>query len=60
MFENDFNSKLAGFDYFKKYVDGGFLLTEIIWNSENWCDKCITTPLFKIYNEDENREYVMG
>lgn len=33
-------------------VEGEYVLEEVVWDSNNWCDFCITEPLFFIVDKD--------
>lgn len=36
-------------------IDGDDLLSEFLWDARNWCERCISTPLFNIFDEDDCR-----
>ena len=36
-------------------VDGHKLLPDFLWDPRNWCERCISTPLFTIYDEYDCR-----
>ncbi|QNL09583.1 hypothetical protein [Clinch densovirus 1] len=38
-------------------VDGDKLLSEFLWESRNWCERCICVPLFTIFDEDDCRMF---
>ena len=38
-------------------VDGDELLPEFLWDARNWCERCISTPLFNIFDEEDCRMF---
>lgn len=39
-----------------KQIDGGDMLTKVIWDHNNYCDICVIQSLYIIYSEEECRE----